>query len=70
MSVDVVGSTGVPSHRPNAGAVVHQLRPRDRGQKGLGSAGAAVADVRGQRRMQHLDGLQPEGFDAVEDPLA
>ena len=32
--------------------------------------GAAVADMRGQRRMQDLDGLQPEGFDAVEDPLA
>jgi hypothetical protein len=32
--------------------------------------GAAVPDMRGQRRMQHLDGFQPEGFDAVEDPLA
>ena len=26
--------------------------------------------MRDQRRMQHLDGLEPEGFDAVEDPLA
>src|SRR5215212_1256759 len=36
----------------------------------LPSARPAVADVRGQRRMQHLDGLQPERSDAVEDPLA
>src|SRR3954466_11079869 len=35
-----------------------------------GSRRPAIADVRGQRRMQHLDGLQPEGLDAVEDPLA
>jgi hypothetical protein len=34
------------------------------------SPGAAVADMRGQRGMQHLDGLQPEGVDAFEDPLA
>jgi hypothetical protein len=34
------------------------------------SARSAVADVRGQRRMQHLDGLQPVRCDAVEDPLA
>src|SRR5215208_7462724 len=37
---------------------------------GWSSARPAVADVRGERRMQHLDGLQPERFDAVEDPLA
>src|SRR4051794_10145236 len=34
------------------------------------SASLAVADVGGQRRMQHLDGLKPERLDAVEDPLA
>src|SRR3954470_17112578 len=34
------------------------------------SARPAVADVCGQRRMQHLDGLEPERVDAVEDPLA
>src|SRR3954470_5261070 len=34
------------------------------------SARPAVADVCGQRRMQHLDGLKPERLDAVEDPLA
>ena len=45
--------------------------PGDRtGRRNYRSPGAAVADMRGQRRMQHLDGLQPEGFDAVEDPLA
>src|SRR3954453_19777567 len=30
----------------------------------------AVADVGGQRRVQDLDGLEPERLDAVEDPLA
>src|SRR3954449_7821738 len=30
----------------------------------------AVADVCGQRRVQDLDGLEPERLDAVEDPLA
>src|SRR3954454_6329274 len=30
----------------------------------------AVADVRGQRGMQDLDGLESERLDAVEDPLA
>src|SRR3954467_13276018 len=34
------------------------------------SSRPAVADVRGQRRMQDLDGLKPERLDAVEDPLA
>src|SRR5439155_17913363 len=37
---------------------------------GRPSARPAVAYVRGQRRVQHLDGLQPQRSDAVEDPLA
>ena len=37
---------------------------------GRGDRSPAVADMRGQRRVQHLDGLQPEGLEAVEDPLA
>ena len=30
----------------------------------------AVADVRGERRVEHLDRLEPEGLDSVEQPLA
>src|SRR3954447_24552255 len=36
----------------------------------LSSAHPAVPDVCGQRRMQDLDGLEPERLDAVEYPLA
>src|SRR5581483_1939538 len=32
------------------------------------SLGAPVADVGGQRRMEHLDGLEVERLDAVEQP--
>jgi hypothetical protein len=35
-----------------------------------GSSSPAVADVCRQRRVQDLDGLEPERLDAVEDPLA
>ena len=34
------------------------------------SADAAIADVGGQRRVEHLDRLEGKGLDPVEDALA
>ena len=42
----------------------------DAGEGSSALARPAIPDVRGQRRMQHLDRLHAEGLDAVEDPLA
>ena len=48
--------------------------PQRKTDAGLTEAAASprplVADVRGERRVEHLDRLEPEGLDSVEQPLA
>ena len=50
----------------------HQLdrRPREDALAAVLAPDDAVADVRGERRVEHLDRLEPEGLDSVEQPLA
>jgi branched-chain amino acid transport system permease protein len=46
------------------------LRPQGLLPAGRSSPRAAVADVRGERGVEHLDRLEPERLDSVEQPLA
>src|SRR5919106_841964 len=50
----------------------HQLdrRPREDALAAVLAPDDAVADVRGERRVEHLDRLEPEGLDSVEQALA
>src|SRR5215210_2174181 len=50
----------------------HQLDrgPREDALAAVLAPDDAVADVRGERRVEHLDRLEPEGLDSVEQALA
>ncbi|HZC82968.1 MAG TPA: hypothetical protein VE194_00950, partial [Rubrobacter sp.] len=50
----------------------HQLdrRPPEDALAAVLAPDDAVADVRGERRVEHLDRLEPEGLDSVEQALA
>jgi hypothetical protein len=59
------GGDGRCDQEPPGSANDHLSRPPR-----ADSSKAAVADMRRERRVQDLDGLETEGLDAVEQPLA
>ncbi|MGA7705238.1 MAG: hypothetical protein WB998_10120 [Solirubrobacteraceae bacterium] len=44
--------------------------PKPTEQRGSSPSRPPVANVHGERKVEHLDRLEPEGLDSVEQPLA